>query len=418
MKEQNIQKSKGITLIALVITIIFLLILSGVTIAMLTGDNGILIQASKAKEQIEKSQELEQIQLAVISLMSNNIELNKSNLQNTLRGAGLKGELNGKGDWIYLGEKSNYIITIDGEVSFTEQKYAGIISGNTQNILPEGYQRVEYVGNTEKLYIDTGIVINNKSAIKSTFQLNGESSDINWFCQNEKILSYKRSFAFGSYYGKFAYNFPTPQYLKVNSDNNKHSIILDAKNTMVNFDGVKNTTGNEALMDTKNFKLFGNYAKNVRFFSFFIFNDGELIRSFIPCLNKDKIPCMYDTVTQETFYSQGDTELIYGESLDNTLSVGSEIYNGKYTIPIHLVCEEDKDIEITINEPLRKLNGIADYIDLSNKKLIRNIRKNIETGELLEITSPLEENIEMEDIDLSRVRSISIGTEVQPTSIE
>ena len=43
----------GITLIALVITIIVLLILAGVSIAMLTGDNGILTQANNAK--IEQS---------------------------------------------------------------------------------------------------------------------------------------------------------------------------------------------------------------------------------------------------------------------------------------------------------------------------------------------------------------------------
>ena len=41
-------KQKGITLIALVITIIVLLILAGVTIATLTGENGILTRASEA----------------------------------------------------------------------------------------------------------------------------------------------------------------------------------------------------------------------------------------------------------------------------------------------------------------------------------------------------------------------------------
>ena len=45
----NIKNKKGITLIALVITIIVLLILAGVSIAMLTGQNGILTQASNAK---------------------------------------------------------------------------------------------------------------------------------------------------------------------------------------------------------------------------------------------------------------------------------------------------------------------------------------------------------------------------------
>lgn len=50
-KKINIKNKKGITLIALVITIIVLLILAGVSIAMLTGNNGILTQASNAKEE-------------------------------------------------------------------------------------------------------------------------------------------------------------------------------------------------------------------------------------------------------------------------------------------------------------------------------------------------------------------------------
>ena len=48
-KKINIKNKKGITLIALVITIIVLLILAGVSIAMLTGQNGILTQAINAK---------------------------------------------------------------------------------------------------------------------------------------------------------------------------------------------------------------------------------------------------------------------------------------------------------------------------------------------------------------------------------
>lgn len=42
------KNQKGITLVALVITIIVLLILAGVSIAMLTGDNGLLGRATKA----------------------------------------------------------------------------------------------------------------------------------------------------------------------------------------------------------------------------------------------------------------------------------------------------------------------------------------------------------------------------------
>ena len=49
MKTKVKENQKGITLIALVITIIVLLILASVSIAMLTGDNGILTQANNAK---------------------------------------------------------------------------------------------------------------------------------------------------------------------------------------------------------------------------------------------------------------------------------------------------------------------------------------------------------------------------------
>ena len=46
-----LREQKGITLVALVITIIVLLILAGVTIAALSGDNGILTNASKSQQE-------------------------------------------------------------------------------------------------------------------------------------------------------------------------------------------------------------------------------------------------------------------------------------------------------------------------------------------------------------------------------
>jgi type II secretory pathway pseudopilin PulG len=49
------RKEGGITLVALVVTIIVLLILAGITIATLFGDNGAINKAQKAKEETEKS---------------------------------------------------------------------------------------------------------------------------------------------------------------------------------------------------------------------------------------------------------------------------------------------------------------------------------------------------------------------------
>lgn len=64
MKNKGKQKNNGITLIALVITIIVLLILAGVTIATLTGENGILSKAEQAKIETEEEQLKEDIKLA------------------------------------------------------------------------------------------------------------------------------------------------------------------------------------------------------------------------------------------------------------------------------------------------------------------------------------------------------------------
>ena len=64
------EAQKGITLIALVITIIVLLILAGVSIAMLTGQNGILTQANNAKNATELASAKEKVELAVIGAIS------------------------------------------------------------------------------------------------------------------------------------------------------------------------------------------------------------------------------------------------------------------------------------------------------------------------------------------------------------
>ena len=54
-ENNNLKNKKGITLIALVITIIVLLILAGVAIATITGENGLLERATIAKEETDKA---------------------------------------------------------------------------------------------------------------------------------------------------------------------------------------------------------------------------------------------------------------------------------------------------------------------------------------------------------------------------
>lgn len=80
LKEKTMAKikEKGITLIALVVTIIVLLILAGISISMLSGDNSILSRVGDAKEEAVKGEEIECIRLSYYSA-----KINKTSEGNT-----------------------------------------------------------------------------------------------------------------------------------------------------------------------------------------------------------------------------------------------------------------------------------------------------------------------------------------------
>ena len=119
----KLNKNKGITLIALVITIIVLLILAGISIATLTGENGLLSKATTAKEETKKAEIREEIELAIIAIQAeelskgNNVTLEtlageQGQLANSKDLKGIKAELDIEEDRIIVDYKG-YTYTID-----------------------------------------------------------------------------------------------------------------------------------------------------------------------------------------------------------------------------------------------------------------------------------------------------------------
>ena len=86
MKNKEVTKKEGITLIALVITIIILLILAGITITAITGENGLLNSALKAKEETEISDERETVDICTAQSMGKDKrgDITKESLQKEL----------------------------------------------------------------------------------------------------------------------------------------------------------------------------------------------------------------------------------------------------------------------------------------------------------------------------------------------
>ena len=143
--KENLKNQKAITLIALVITIIVLLILAGVSIATLTGQNGILTQAGNAKAETIISQEKEQVEMAYVSATINKLGENvtASELQSELdRTVGDKETKVTSLDIIlyvtFVNTKHNYSVNngkIDKVDSIPEPEYTGlIITAETEGV--------------------------------------------------------------------------------------------------------------------------------------------------------------------------------------------------------------------------------------------------------------------------------------------
>ena len=155
-----LKNRKGITLIALIITIIILLILAGVTITMITGDNGILKQATNARETNSKAEFEEQVKLAVISSRVNDtasIDLKTLDEEiNKISGTTITKSADDKLPWTVKKGSYEVTITADGTItSNTTEKDDGKKDEDT---------KIDY--GTKKPEEDTRTVIEQATAAK------------------------------------------------------------------------------------------------------------------------------------------------------------------------------------------------------------------------------------------------------------
>ena len=145
------KEMRGITLISLVVMIIVLLILSGITITMLSSENGILKSASKSKEENEYAGIYE-----AISMELQNYKINKT-LEDVETckdyfSQALNLETTGNNNDFYCIYK-NYLVRIDGE----EQKILSIdkLDINTYATYSSIYEMKKDVSLKENLYVRT-----------------------------------------------------------------------------------------------------------------------------------------------------------------------------------------------------------------------------------------------------------------------
>ena len=136
----NKNKEAGITLIALVVTIIVLIILAGVSMNLVLGDNGIVSKAKQARENFQKATEEEATKLNELGNLSDIINDNDFNKEYYVE----------EEEGVYILLKTGMSFT-DGVEAATTFSDAYVVTNNKRTNVKEGMKTKEYNGYTFSL---------------------------------------------------------------------------------------------------------------------------------------------------------------------------------------------------------------------------------------------------------------------------
>ena len=177
MKRNLLKTKNGITLIALVITIIVLLILAGVTIATLMGNNGILSKAQKASEDSIIGREKEAISLAFS-------DCKIENKGTTVESDKLEESLINNGENAFATGYGTITVTFDE----TNHRYTVNQNGNLiklDDLTPEEANKIVDV-------IANGVIVTANGNVKFIGKIDSESEEIkNVEIDNPEIITTK-----------------------------------------------------------------------------------------------------------------------------------------------------------------------------------------------------------------------------------
>lgn len=288
------KKEKGITLIALAITIIVLLILAGVTIATLTGNNGILTKATESSETSEREKTRERIGLSV---QAANI-VGRGQLEYNNLNEELKNEF-GEDNYKILKVGKGYLIILDNV------QYKIDAEGKVEEEKEIDKSNIEYAGDLSK-----GGKYNGTEG--TAYRINCIEDLVEWRNNyrkyNSSYIELEKTLDFESIE---SYNDCTAITTDINGNGQLEPLIQELTTgtgfkPIANFDGVFNGKGykisNILIKDNKNVGLFLSgisTVKNLTLGGTIISTDGKSASAIgrasniYNCLNKCNITNEY-----------------------------------------------------------------------------------------------------------------------------
>ena len=191
--------------------------------------------------------------------------------------------------------------------------------------LPTGYQRCKFLKKSGTAYIDTGIIPDKSMDydvvfdVESTYSgslyvFGSDSSYQNGFnlgCdfRNEEGIRFCKFYTLNYYKTSIKLNSGVQYYVQMGENQfavNSKVISAISGSYVCAYSLIlfgTNRNGQAMVNDT--------YCKNLRIYSFTISKDGKKIMNLIPALDRNGTPCMYDTVSKQTFYNAGQGSFLY-----------------------------------------------------------------------------------------------------------
>ena len=223
-------------------------------------------------------------------------------------------------------------------------------------ILPDGYTQLEYIqSNGGAHYIDTGFKPNQNTGIIAKFQLLSSTGN-----QTPILSRTSRNVAsFGVFIdsnSRWTADYGTLRY--TNSSIGAQTLInLNFDKNVVKFNNDSYTFDTQTFQGSSNLTIFGmntggTVANNARmnFYSCEIYDNGTLIRSFIPCKNPSGIIGLYDTVNSKFYTNVGS---------GGTFTAGPEVEKSTGITINYLGNNKVVDID---NEQIQELTKDTEWI--------------------------------------------------------
>lgn len=186
--------------------------------------------------------------------------------------------------------------------------------------LPKGYKRLKYIESTGTQYIDTEFKPNQDTRVVCKGQFLDISSTVNMFGTRVSTSSGRYELLVSGNYIFSSYNTAAGSSISSTTD----ILLIDKnKNVTSNNGKVFDTSAYAAFQANYNLLLFaGNRAGTVsgkakcRIYFFQIYDNGILIRDYVPCMDSNGVAGLYDFVNDVFYTNAGTGTFIAGPEYD------------------------------------------------------------------------------------------------------